>query len=265
MKHPTSLNLDDAVEQCPLDIKRHGVDQTRCILGTVFMTWLKENENDDIKVIVSVRSSNQTVERFEILFKSSNSDWLSTLTLAPHDEFRLSLYGAELEKLAQIPKICSLAFKLVYSKGVLIEWRSRGSEQVCTLNTWICTFVFSVTFFYFHLSFDCLVKYEVNESSNPDNEWYGTPSATLLQQSKRKQDEEPPQEEKRPRRDKEGQKRRRMEAKDAKRQKSKAMVVDEKMEVSEPPSRSLVDVQAGFRADGVSMRLLFIFLKGNPI
>ena len=46
--------------------------------------------------------------------------------------------------------------------------------------------------------------------------------------------------------------------------KSKAMV-DEKMEVSEPPSESSVDVQAGFRADGVSMRLLFIFLKGNSI
>jgi hypothetical protein len=46
----------------------------------------------------------QPVQRFEILFKTSN-DSLSTLTLAPHDEFRLSLYGAELEKLPQIPEI----------------------------------------------------------------------------------------------------------------------------------------------------------------
>ena len=148
MKHsefnPTSLNLDDAVEQCPLDIKRHGVDQTRCILGTIFMAWSEENE---IKVIVNVRASNKEIQRFEILFKTSKKT--SSLTLAPHDEFRLSLYGAELEKLAQIPKICSLGFKLVYTKGILIEWKPRGSEEMCKLNTWICTlFRFFVAFLY---------------------------------------------------------------------------------------------------------------------
>lgn len=129
--------------------------------------------------------------------------------------------------------------------------------------------------------------------NDPDSVWFGTPSATILP-SKRKQDEESSREktheETRPRRDKEEQKRRRMEAKDAKRQKSKAMVIDEKMEVSEPeaplaaisvqndspqlpekpsssptiisrtsyeesPSGDSVDMQAGFRADGVSMRL----------
>ena len=142
--NPTSLNLDDAAEQCPLDINRHGVDQTRCILGTILMTWPKENE---IKVIVNVRASNKETQRFEILFKTSINDSLSTLTLSPHDEFRLSLYGAELEKLAQIPKISTLAFRLVYTKGVLIEWKPRGSEEMCKLNTWICTLsCFSVTF-----------------------------------------------------------------------------------------------------------------------
>lgn len=140
-----SLNLDDAVEQCPLDIFRHGVNQTGCILGTIFMTWPRENENN-IKVIANVRSSTQEVQRFEILFKTS-SDSLSTLTLAPHDEFRLSLYGAELEKLPQIPKISTLAFKLVYTRGVLIEWKPRGSEQMCKLNTWICTLLFSLLLF----------------------------------------------------------------------------------------------------------------------
>ena len=142
--NPTSLNLDDAAEQCPLDINRRGVDQTRCILGTIFMTWPKENE---MKVIVSVRASNQNVQKFEIFFKTSNNGSLSTLTLSPHDEFRLSLYGAELVKLAQIPKISTLAFKLVYSKGVLIEWKPRGSEEMCKLNTWLCTlFLFFVAF-----------------------------------------------------------------------------------------------------------------------
>ena len=78
----------------------------------------------------------------------------------------------------------------------------------------------------------------MDEASNPDNAWYGTPSATILP-SKRKQveDEASPHgethEETRPRRDKEEKRRRRLEAKDAKRQKSKAMVVEEKMEVSE--------------------------------
>ena len=141
----TSHNLDDADEQCPLDIKRYGVDQTRCILGTILMAWLKENDNE-IKVIAGVRSSKKDLQRFEILFKTSNNS-LSALTLAPHDEFRLSLYGAELEKLPQIPKISTLPFKLVYTKGVLIEWKSQGSEQMCRLNTWICTlFLYRFTF-----------------------------------------------------------------------------------------------------------------------
>ena len=145
-------NLDDAFEQCPLEIKRQGVDHTRCILGTIFMAWPEENE---IKIIVNVHSSTREVQRFEIIFKTSNGS-LSALTFAPHDEFRLSLYGAELEKLPQIPKISTLPFKLIYTKGVNIEWKPRGSEQVRRLNTWICTlFRFSVTFFLLSLSFNC--------------------------------------------------------------------------------------------------------------
>ena len=137
MKHTaaTSFNLDDAVEQCPLDIYRHGVDQTRCILGTILMTWPEDNA---IKVIAKVCSSPQEVQRFEILFKTSNNS-LSTLKLELYDEFRLSLYGAELEKLPQIPKFSTLALRLVYTKGVHIEWKPRGSEKMCRLNTWICT------------------------------------------------------------------------------------------------------------------------------
>ena len=135
-----SLNLDDAVNQCPLDILRHGVDQTGSIFGTIFMTWPEEN-GPGTKVIAKVRSSTQEVHRFEILFKTSQ-DSLSALTLAPYDEFRLSLYGAELERLANIPKISTLNLKLVYTKGVHIEWKSQGSEKMCTLNTWICTLFF---------------------------------------------------------------------------------------------------------------------------
>jgi phage terminase large subunit-like protein len=288
--NPTSLNLDGAAEQCPLDIYLHGVDQTRCILGTILMTYSKENE---ITVVVNVRSSNQGIEKFEILFKTSNNVSSSTLTLVPHDEFRLSLYGAELEKLAQIPKISTLAFRLVYTEGVLIEWKHRGSEEMFKLNTWICTLVmFLCCFFYSFLIVQLLVftLAEKDEVSNPDNVWYGTPNATILQ-SKRKQDEDEasPHEETRPQRDKEEQKRRRIEAKEAKRQKkSKPMIVEEKMDVSEPEaphavvsvqnhapktpdspsspptttsrtsheeqlSERSVDMQAGFWADGVSM------------
>lgn len=71
----------------------------------------------------------------------------------------------------------------------------------------------------------------MDEANTPDeNSWYGTPSAVPLQ-FKRKQDEAPPHEEVRPRQDKEDRKRRRLEAK---RQKSKAMVAEPNMEVSEP-------------------------------
>ena len=149
MKHPaaTSFNLDDAVEQCPLDIYLHGVDQTGCILGTILLTWPEDNA---IKVIATVRSSPQEVQKFEILFKTSNNS-LSTLKLAPYDEFRLSLYGAELEKLPQIPRLSTLAFRLVYTKGVHIEWKPRGSEQTCRLNTWICT-LFSLLLYFSYYS-----------------------------------------------------------------------------------------------------------------
>lgn len=148
--------------------------------------------------------------------------------------------------------------------------------------------VFSVAFLTFLIIlFNLLHLVEVDEASNPDNIWFGTPSATILP-SKRRQDgdEASPHEETRPRQDKEDRKRRRVEAK---RQKSKPMVVDEKMEVSEPKaplaavsvqndvpqvpenpspppttisrtspheeqvSGGSVDIQAGFRVEGVSM------------
>lgn len=128
----------------------------------------------------------------------------------------------------------------------------------------------------------------MNEVDNPDNSWFGTPTATLLV-SQRKQDGAPPQEELRPRRDKEDKKRRRLEAK---RQQPKAMVAKENIEVSAPkaplaplasesgqndapqvpgdvpassvnvstthpheeqPSGGPLDLQAGFRAEGVSL------------
>lgn len=133
---PTSL--DHAVEQCPLDIARHGVDQTKCILGSIFMIWLKENE-DEIESVVSVSSSSQVAHRFRIFFKTSED----LLTLAPHDEFRLSLYGAELKNFPQIPKLSTLSLGLIYTKGVHMEWKSRGSEQVRKTNTWLCGLFFT--------------------------------------------------------------------------------------------------------------------------
>ena len=157
--------------------------------------------------------------------------------------------------------------------------------------SFLCCFFFVHSF----LIVGCTLV-EADEASNPDNAWYGTPRATILQ-SKRKQVEETHEEtheekheETRPRRDKEDQKRRRIEAKDAKRQKSKPVVVDERMEVSEPeapfaavsvqndgpqlpenlsPPQTMisrtspheeqvsgdsVDMQADFRVDGVSMK-----------
>lgn len=131
MKTP---NLDNAVEQCPLDIVRHGVNQNGCILGTFSVIRPKGN---GLEVIASVRSASQEVHKFQILFEASEIS-LATLTLAPHDDFRLSLYGAELEKLAQIPKFSTLSLRLVYTKGVNIEWKRRGSEQSNRLNTWLC-------------------------------------------------------------------------------------------------------------------------------
>lgn len=129
----------------------------------------------------------------------------------------------------------------------------------------------------------------VDEASNPDDDvWYGTPAATILKSKRRQDDDEASlHEETRLRQDKEDRKRRRVEAK---RQKSKPMVIDEEVEVSEPKaplaavsvqnngpqvpenppspraiiSRSSpheeqlsggsVDLQASFRLDGVSMR-----------
>lgn len=141
--NPTSLNLNQGVEQCPLDMIRHGVDQTGCILGTVHVIRPQEN---GIQVIACVRSSSQEVHRFQILFKT-NEDYLAALTMEPLDEFRLSLYGAELEKLAQIPRFSTLSMRLVYTKGVHIEWKSRSSGQSSRLNTWLCTLLRCLLYF----------------------------------------------------------------------------------------------------------------------
>lgn len=133
---PTSL--DHAPEQSPLDILRHGVDQAGCILGSFLMMW---NHEKEIGGIASIRSSSQEIHKFQIFFNTSE-DSLTALNLLPHDEFRLSLYGAEMEKLAQVPKISTLALKLVYRQGVHIEWKPRGSDQMKSVNTWLCTLFF---------------------------------------------------------------------------------------------------------------------------
>lgn len=87
--------------------------------------------------------------------------------------------------------------------------------------------------------------------SEPDNSWYGTPSAT----SKRKPDDASPHEETRQPRDKEAKRRRHMEAKAAKRTKSKPIVVEKMIEEEVP--EPMVDLQAGFRGEGVSLRSFF--------
>ncbi|KAF8798202.1 hypothetical protein BYT27DRAFT_7124344 [Phlegmacium glaucopus] len=136
---PTATSLDHAPEQCALNIARHGVNQAGCILGSFVMIWCREKEID---CIVAVRSSTQETHRFHILFNTSEES-LTTLTLSPKDEFRLSLYGAEIEKFPQIPKLSTLPLRLVYKKGVHIEWKPPGSEQMRKVNTWLCT-LFSI-------------------------------------------------------------------------------------------------------------------------
>lgn len=129
----------------------------------------------------------------------------------------------------------------------------------------------------------------VGESNNSDdNSWFGSPNVTVLQ-SKRKQDETPLHKETQPQQDKEDRKRRRVEVK---RQKLKTMAVDRNVQISKPKaplavvslqkdapkvledvsssstsvsmtcpheerlsqlSRGLLDLQAGFKSEGVSM------------
>ncbi|KAF8969864.1 hypothetical protein BDZ97DRAFT_1793052 [Flammula alnicola] len=130
--------LDEIPEQSPNDILQRGVDHERCVAGRFKMAWPLTGKK--IETIANI-SSSSTLEHkqcsFRIFFELSDK-YLQMLDLSPHDEFRLSLRGAEVQKLSQIPKLSSLPMQLVFSKGVHIQWKHQGpGMERKMLSTWL--------------------------------------------------------------------------------------------------------------------------------
>ncbi|KAF8163505.1 hypothetical protein B0H34DRAFT_695665 [Crassisporium funariophilum] len=130
--------LDHLVEQSPRDILEHGVNEDACIAGNFFMAW-PHSAGKKRQTIVRIASGyQQQPEAFQIIFDLTQEDLLDRLDFAAHDEFRISLRGAELEKLAKMPQICSLPMKLVYKRGIHVEWKHKGSDQERKMvNSWL--------------------------------------------------------------------------------------------------------------------------------
>jgi len=145
--------LDQVAEQSPEDILRNGPDEKKCVAGRFLMTWPPTGRR--IKTIATISSSStpdNVAYTFRIFFQLTE-EFLARLQMSADDEFRLSLKGAVMQKLPQIPKLSSLAMELTFSDGVHIQWKNQGpNAEIKALNTWSCMFFFC-HYFYCVLSF----------------------------------------------------------------------------------------------------------------
>ncbi|KAF9564368.1 hypothetical protein CPC08DRAFT_815978 [Agrocybe pediades] len=135
------LNDDDSFylvqEQSITDMMQQGVDETKCITGKFKMMWDITPQAEQISTIVTVQSDSQEAI-FPIDFQLAKHH-LASLHFLPYDEFRLSLRGALLLPAEPNPRICNKTFKLVYKKGVQIQWKQRGASSGKYINTWADT------------------------------------------------------------------------------------------------------------------------------
>lgn len=130
------IKLKDMPEQSPNDIYQNGVDEDRCISGRIKMAWpLREKKKIEVLAVVQSSPSANNPHLFKIFFELGES-YNEILHLSPSDDFRLSLKGAKVDKLAHPPKLSSLPIQLVFSEGVHIQWNHRGEWK--NLNTWPC-------------------------------------------------------------------------------------------------------------------------------
>ncbi|KIM48825.1 hypothetical protein M413DRAFT_21140 [Hebeloma cylindrosporum] len=142
--------LHQAAEQSAEDILRNGPDENKCIAGRFLMAWPPSGKKMETIATISSSSTPETAKyTFRIYFELTE-ECLAKLQVSSHDEFRLSLKGAVMEKLSQIQKLSSLPMQLTFSDGVHIQWKNRGPNmEIKTLNTW-----------------------SSSESRDVDNSWY---------------------------------------------------------------------------------------------
>jgi hypothetical protein len=116
-------------EQSLVDIYKSGIDETKCIEGTIKMAWGISDERF-VEALVDVREY-----KFRVFFRL-RSEHLDVLqALRPRDKFRLSLRGAKLQKLNTIPKLSTLPLHLTFSDGVELQWQQQDGNTK-SLNTW---------------------------------------------------------------------------------------------------------------------------------
>lgn len=114
--------------QSPIDILRNGVDETKCIEGIVKGIW-DGDDNHSLEVLVAIRE-----HKFQVCLQLH--DHLDALRdLHTRDNFRLSLRGAEVKKFRNIPKLSTVALRLIFSEGVDLRWK-RPDGNIQNLNTW---------------------------------------------------------------------------------------------------------------------------------
>lgn len=125
--------LYDVLEQSPTDMYENGVDEARCIAGTVEMTWDKVDKSP-FHILVVIRE-----HKFQVFFQLHN-EYLEVLqALQPRDKFWLSLRGAKLRKLKASKDPCTLPLYLLFSDGVELHWK-QSDGRMQNLNTWIGNF-----------------------------------------------------------------------------------------------------------------------------
>lgn len=115
--------------QSPTDIYQNGVDETKCVEGTIRMIW-DEKDKPALEILVVVQGLS-----FRVFFHLRDEVLEALQDLRPKHEFVLSLRGAERLILKEIPIHSTLPLSLYFFNGVALRWK-RLDGSVQSLDTW---------------------------------------------------------------------------------------------------------------------------------
>ncbi|KAF9036644.1 hypothetical protein BJ165DRAFT_1504863 [Panaeolus papilionaceus] len=114
-------------------------DESKCVVGRVKMWWpATEASKNKARAIVELGEGSNT-RKIQLKLGSKHEEHLQLLTIRLHDHFRLSLRGAQLTTMKQIPKLCTHPFCLEIMNGFNIEWvhqNDDGTEDGFGVNCW---------------------------------------------------------------------------------------------------------------------------------
>ncbi|PPQ67468.1 hypothetical protein CVT24_011525 [Panaeolus cyanescens] len=115
------------------------VDESKCVVGRVKMWWpATQASKNKARAIVELIDGTIT-RKVQLKLASENEEHLKSLTIRLDDRFRLSLRGAQIGILKQIPKLCTHPYVLEFANGFNIEWThvsSDGTEDSFGVSCW---------------------------------------------------------------------------------------------------------------------------------